>query len=245
MYNYGKIYKGRRLLRCVYVLSIIKTFDSCVHYCYWGKSLLFCFILTYFSFFFHFVFLLINSSIPPRARTRRGERTKEKPTPPWRVSSTRSMSRNIVKGPWDEIAFHRTKGSNDKIDRKKKGVLFLNGPMLCNSDASRFRAFSFVRSFSHSDALSLGLSLSFPARRSFEYIYHSRPVICLSPLIRKKKKETEIYKSEIMHRLGLPEALSVFFFFFLDLNVFREERARRKTRSVLSRAFDFVWCTVV
>lgn len=134
---------------------------------------------------------------------------------------TRPLDRcyEISKEPQDKITFRLTatdwaKESNNKII----SVLCLNGPMLCKSDASRlsvsYRTIP-VKSFRH-PCFSLlshftSLSVCFPiSEKAISIVIenrHPRPVICLSPLI--KKKNRKIYKSEIMHHFGLPEALSV------------------------------------
>lgn len=227
---------------------------------YWGKSLLFFF----FTFFFRFRFFNKFINLPLSAWIRCEERTKNLP-----LVLTRPLDRcyEISKEPQDKITFRLTatdwaKESNNKII----SVLCLNGPMLCKSDASRLRV-SYrtipVKSFRH-PCFSLlshftSLSVCFPiSEKAISIVIenrHPRPVICLSPLI--KKKNRKIYKSEIMHHFGLPEALSVSLLlrFANRLVVSRRWkrdfwirtclRGKARRHEVLPRAFDFIWCTVV
>lgn len=254
MYNYVQLRKNIQRTSaptwCVYVLSIIKTFDSCVHYCYWGKSLLFFFCFTLISslFFFHFVFLLINSSIGPRAHAARGKDKKKNDCPLGRkccetLSRGGAVRRNHVP-------------SHERIERKKcLNFKRSHGCVIAMMPAVRTILSLDPPTVSPNRLLSLP-SRPARARRSFEYIvirgrwYVFRHWSERKWKKKEKKRNRNLQKSEIMHRLGLPEALSVsllllIFFFLLihppskgvplgggDLNVFREERARRKTRKV-------------
>lgn len=123
----------------------------------------------------------------------------------------------ISKEPQDKITFRPTatdwaKESNNKII----SVLCLNGPMLCQPFA-RFLSQDPRKVFSTPVFLIIiPFYLAFHLFPHFRESYinrHRKSSSAAGDMSfatdKKKKKKTKIYKSEIMHHFGLPEALSV------------------------------------